>query len=330
MGIKTEDFVPGFPPKEMTEGVDWLGILDAFAPSVLEEKYLNECARRNPYTTCNKSEPPFRPVGERLRLAKFCVGSYRRDLELAVQRIECEGLSPIAYKNARAALVTAIGIKGAAEVVKREYDRLGEEGRREQAEAYAAWEREWKEKDARRERISYIASQDPDFLKNLDFYGLDEADLDELDEMLEEERARYDGCSGVSVHEKVVRIRKGWKGSNGKPLTQREFAKLLDYPIVKYAEAEKTDRYGRGEPESPVEDELLEKLVMIAHANPYWLFDPDCEEYYAEDDDACDAVVYGDQPSVYAKPDVILKWITEGRPKDTDWLDGVMERKYRW
>ena len=26
MGIKTEDFVPGFPPKEMTEGVDWLGI----------------------------------------------------------------------------------------------------------------------------------------------------------------------------------------------------------------------------------------------------------------------------------------------------------------
>ena len=52
--------------------------------------------------------------------------------------------------------------------------------------------------------------------------------------------------------------------------------------------------------------------------------------YYAEDDDACDAVVYGDQPSVYAKPDVILKWITEGRPKDTDWLDGVTERKYRW
>lgn len=127
MGIKTEDFVPGFPPKEMTEGVDWLGILDVFDPSVLEEKYLNECARRNPFTTCYKSEPPFRPVGERLRLAKFCVGSYRQDLELAVQRIEREGLSPIAYKNARAALVTAIGIKGAAEVVKREYDRLGEE-----------------------------------------------------------------------------------------------------------------------------------------------------------------------------------------------------------
>lgn len=78
MGIKTEDFVPGFPPKEMTEGVDWLGILDVFDPSALDEKYLNECARRNPYETCYKSEPPFRSVGERLRLAKFCVGSYRR------------------------------------------------------------------------------------------------------------------------------------------------------------------------------------------------------------------------------------------------------------
>ena len=29
MGIKTEDFVKNLPPKEMTEGIDWLGILDS-------------------------------------------------------------------------------------------------------------------------------------------------------------------------------------------------------------------------------------------------------------------------------------------------------------
>ena len=30
MGIKTEDMVKNLPPKEPTEGIDWLGILDSF------------------------------------------------------------------------------------------------------------------------------------------------------------------------------------------------------------------------------------------------------------------------------------------------------------
>ena len=52
MGIKTEDMVRGLPGKEITADVDWLGILDSFDPSKLEERYINECARRNPYETC--------------------------------------------------------------------------------------------------------------------------------------------------------------------------------------------------------------------------------------------------------------------------------------
>lgn len=32
MGIKTEQMVDYLPPKEITEGVDWLGILDSFDP----------------------------------------------------------------------------------------------------------------------------------------------------------------------------------------------------------------------------------------------------------------------------------------------------------
>lgn len=129
--------------------------------------------------------------------------------------------------------------------------------------------------------------------------------------------------ANASVHEKIVRIRKGLKGTNEKPLIQRDFAKLIDYPINRYAEAEKTDRYGREE-ESPVEDELLEKLVMIAHANPYWLFDIECDSWFGREDPDDETVRAGDEPCIYAAPDVILKWIKEAKPTLTNWVDGVV------
>jgi hypothetical protein len=172
----------------------------------------------------------------------------------------------------------AIGMKGVVEYVRREYDNLGEEGRRIQAEEYKLWEEDWQEQH----------------------------------DLMQYEYAE------VSVHEKIVRVRKGLKGANGKPLTQRDFAKLIDYPINKYVEAEKVDRYG-WEPETEVEAELLDKLVMIAHANPYWLFDPECEAYYAEEDPKHIAVKWGDEPCVYATIDVILRWIKEGKPRSTYW-----------
>ncbi len=285
MGIKTEDFCRNMPPKEMTTGVDWLEVLDDFDPAGLEQRYLNECARRNPYETCYKSETPKSPVEERVHHAEFCVRSYRKDLEDCVSRIERDGLSPLTYKQARKALITAIGIKGAAEYVRREYESLGEEGRRKQAEEYKLWEEEWTVQRNYQE-IEY------------EVYS-------------------------ASVHEKIVRIRKGLKGSDGRPLTQRDFAKLIDYPINKYAEAEKVDRYGR-EPESEVETELLDKLVMIAHANPYWLFDYECDATYAEDDLNYDAVKRGDEPCVYTTVDIILRWIKSGKPRDTYWVDGIV------
>ena len=287
MGIKTEDFCPNIPPKEMTENVDWLKVLDEFDPNTLEQKYLNECARRNPYVTCYRLDTPYSPVEERLKYAELCVRSYRRRLEDTVKRIEKEGLTGLTYKQARAALITAVGIKGAALYVRREYESLGEEGRRRQAEIYRLWNED------REEQLAW----------------------EEMEFVYEE----------ASVHEKIVRIRKSWKGSNGKPLTQRDFAKLIDYPIHKYAEAEKVNRFGR-EPESEVEEELLDKLVMIAHANPYWLFDPDCEAFLAEDDPTENAVMWGDAPCVTAPVDVILRWIIEGKPRVTQWIDGTGHR----
>ena len=284
MGIKTEDFVKNLPPKTITAEVEWLRILDEFNPAVIAQRFLDECARRNPYETCYRWDTPYSPVDERLRHARFCEKQYRKNLVACVERIEREGLSELTYKNARLALITAIGIKGAAEYVRREYDRLGEKGRLKQIEEYKTWESE------------------------------------QLQRRMEEEYD-YPCFECASVHEKVIRIRKGFLGTDGKPLTQRDFAKLIDYPINRYVEAERIDRYGRGDEESLVDDELLEKLIMIAHANPYWLYDSECYAEYAEYDFDNEAVLYGDAPTVYAKPDVILKWIKEDKPRFTRWED---------
>jgi len=288
MGISTEQFIVNLPPKEPRVGVDWLSILDSFDPSKLEQRFLNECARRNPYQTCYHWDTPSSPVEERLMIAESCAKRDRRKLQDCIARIETEGVTPLTYKQARAALIAAIGTKGALEYVKQEYQRLGPEDRKNQIEEYLDWEDEWKLEQTAR-------------------------------------KAEYDPYNQTaSVHEKVLRIRKGIKGSNGKCLIQRDFAKFLEYPVNKYAEAEKVDRYGINyEPETPVETELLEKLVLRAHANPYWLFDNDCEAFLGEIDPSADAVIWKDEPCIYATPDIILRWIREGKPKETNWVDGI-------
>ena len=64
MGIKTEDMYKNLPPKVITEGVDWLGILDAFD-------------RRNWRTGSSTNAPggiPMIPVISRIRLCRWKSG----------------------------------------------------------------------------------------------------------------------------------------------------------------------------------------------------------------------------------------------------------------
>ena len=35
-----------------------------------------------------------------------------------------------------------------------------------------------------------------------------------------------------------------------------------------------------------------------------------------------DAVLMGDEPCIFAYPDVILRWIKEGKPRYTSWEEG--------
>ena len=116
----------------------------------------------------------------------------------------------------------------------------------------------------------------------------------------------------VSVSEKIIRVRKGIRKRNGKYFTQRDFAKLIGYPIQKYAEAEKDD--------AAVDDVLLEKLIMICHANPYYLYDDDCDADLGEYDG--NAVEMGDAPAIIVGLDVVYKWIQEGKPRAVNWFDG--------
>ena len=130
------------------------------------------------------------------------------------------------YKHARIALIKAIGSVGAHEYNLKEYASLGKSGRKNQEE-YRKFEKEWQKE-------------------------LEEKKLEEKWD--DNHMYSYE----VSVHEKIARIRKGFKDSAGKPLTQRDFAKFLEYPINQYTEAEKVDKWGRNdEPESPVDNELM-------------------------------------------------------------------------
>ena len=110
MEIKTSDFIPNLPPKdfnslseaEVAAGFDWLRILDSFDPSQLEQRYLNECARRNPCYTCYGCEAdgiPHSPVASRLRYLESAVESSldnrynRRVVKNCIKLIGREGLN---------------------------------------------------------------------------------------------------------------------------------------------------------------------------------------------------------------------------------------------
>ena len=216
----------------------------------------------------------------------------RKDLENWTLRIEEEGLNHSLYSNARRALIKAIGSKGAHEYNNREYERLGETGRKLQAEAYKKWELDW-------EKTRRVEEQK------------------RLEDM--EAGAYFLNSEPASLHEKVVKIRKGFLTSEGKPMTQRDFAKYLEYPINKYVEAEKRKWGCSSLGESPVENELIEKLIFRCRVNPYWLFDSDVDADYAYYDRDEQIVRMGDAPCVYTTPDVILQWIQEGKPRETSW-----------
>lgn len=106
---------------------------------------------------------------------------------------------------------------------------------------------------------------------------------------------------------KIKMIRKNMKCGNGKPLPKRSFAKFLQTPVRHYEDVEKS--------KDEASDELLELLVMRCQANPYWLFDDTIDFGYLPEEE--------EEPKIFATPDIILKWIEEGKPLYTTYMDGI-------
>ena len=183
MAVATEKIIPGvMPPKEETEGVDFLAILDSIDPSTLTDTQLQKFAPRNPYVTACGSEEryykvggktypvPDSPIKERLDHGKFCVGMYRRRLEVA--ETAWKNGARNGYKNARVALVQAIGYKAYAEYVQRIYDRMSDVERKADQENWDRWR---KYCDDRREAEKALYEKDIDELTEEElverFYG---------------------------------------------------------------------------------------------------------------------------------------------------------------
>ena len=192
------------------------------------------------------------------------------------------------YKNLRAAFSTAIGTKVCVDFVKAQDASMTEEDRRKEEaeikEREAAWDKRWEA----RKKICEIANADPDFLEDLEYYGLTEYELSIYDEMLEEEPLYVpDGyikeCN-VRRGEYVIPItsvkfrmvRKQLK------LNQRVFAKKIGYPNVnKYALLEQGRLAELGMTiYNAYPDELIKAVVDATYANPYWLMDHREESLY--------------------------------------------------
>ena len=292
MAISTDKLIPGvLPPKEEQKGVDFVQILDSIDPSALSADVLDAFARRDPWVTDPNFhigyyryedvlyKIPGEPVVTRLRIGRFSMENDRKDLIEKVEKLKAG--APNAYKNCRAALIRAIGSKVCAYIVEQEFNALTEEQRIEQKLDYERWKR------CNSDNREWLSDPDDSW-----YYGMP-----------------------ASVSEKIIKVRKGVRKSDGRFFTQRDFAKLIGYPIAAYASTEKDEEY--------VTDELLEKLIMICHANPYFLYDFECEASFAEY--GGESVANGDAPSVFADYGTIYKWITEGKPRNVSWIDAFAE-----
>ena len=255
--------------------MDFLAILDSIDPSTLTDTQLQKFAPRNPYVTAYGSEEryykvggktypvPDSPIKERLHHGKFCVGSYRQELEAAVTAWRSGAKN--GYKNARAALIQAIGYKACTEYVQRIYDRMSEEERQADQENWDRWSRYCDEKRAVEE-------------------ALFDRDIDELTEEELEERLygpevpygftvdydwRHDQKLIPIMSVKLQALRKA------AGFTQRDFAKRIEYNINKYAllEQGKLEKLGLTSLSDAFPVELIKRIVDATYANPYWLED---------------------------------------------------------
>ena len=319
---------PGFTLADRINAVDL---------SMLNRDALLGICKRNPFETGVGLENPDRidPVEKRCSFARsgleYELGNLRsREIRFREAISEKEYDIPAAYKALRATFVTALGRKVALEYVKQQLAETTPEERKRQNAAYEVREKALQDKLERRKKIWAIAKEHPGFVDDMRFdgeyyvekYGLTDADLEEIDEMVEEEeeearkRANIpydhiehydwrDGYYGVPIIAEKIRMVRKAAG-----LSQRDFAKLIGYPNAnKYAKIEKGEL---GSLTYWAKIDLIKDVSDATGANPYWL-EKDLEETVYDVDGeataktASEADPYGAWP-MYATSKLIREW----------------------
>ena len=282
MAVSTEKIIPGIlPPKEETQGVDFVGILDSLDPKTLTDEQLLKFAPRDPFVTgvgggddeyyrfeSGTYVIPNRPIQESLKSAKLSVTMERRDLEQAAHAWE-NGVKN-GYRNARAALVSAIGAVACLEYVQRKFDAMSEEDLKKEQEDRNRWERYLAAKE-KAEKVLYSGERIP----------LDASEEEVYHDLIAEERhflnppygymAIYDKRFQryfIPILSKKLQILRGVVG-----LTQRDFAKAISYNVNKYAllEQGKLEKLGFHSIDEAFPESLIKRIADATHANPYWL-----------------------------------------------------------
>ena len=293
MPRSTELLLPGLiPPKKEQAGdekVGFLDILESVRPECLSEDVLSEFAKRDLYVTeADRDHRKKNTYNWRSQAPvrpveeRLRLAKFVQDAHVRDLRSKVEKYQAGArngYENARMALIKAIGSKVNHYIVQREFDSMSDSEREEQKQTYEKWDQE----------------------------SEDRWEIDKARSRNSFNDAMYQGTRC----EKVKRVRKGIRRKDGRYFTQQEFARLIGYPASKYREAEKYDE--------AVGDELREKLVMICHANPYYLFDDICYAESGEDDE--NGVERHGKPAIFTGYDSILKWILAGKPRVVSWTD---------
>jgi hypothetical protein len=152
MASATDKIIPGLvPPREETEGVDFLAIYDSFDAETLTDEQLLKFAPKYPLLTgiggeefSNEIEEdlypiPTMPIAVRMSMCLSYVQTYRRSIERAVEK--WKNGKKTGYREARAALMRAVEIKACTQYVSRQYLHTTKEEMLEEQEKWDRWNR---------------------------------------------------------------------------------------------------------------------------------------------------------------------------------------------
>ena len=258
--------------------------IESFDFKTLQDEYIMAFCKRYPSHTGVGYEYPLDPVDDRRAISFINYDMAKRELQGAEIRFRKEGTEK-AYKALRTKFSKAIGSWVCLGYVKKELEGTSEGELKRQRDKKAAEDAAWEKERKIREKIYKLNEEDPYFLEDAGDY-LEYDELEVLDKMLEEEEKdrRENPEPSVEV-QKLRMVRKVLKKN------QRDFAKLIDYPVGKYADFEngKIKSYWFkhfGMIANAENFDWFMKLVRATGVNPEWLMDEREDSLYDVDEKA--------------------------------------------